>query len=519
MTTGHRIRGNSLAWMLTLTGIWGWIWLHLAIEWKTNAQYQYGLTIPFLFIYLAMQQWHGVFLEHRAGRWMAWAVASAWMLFLFGELLRQHDPIWRLTGGTLMLSATAMTIIWLYRAGGQPLVARLAFPLLFSWLALPWPVPVELFVTQNLLRILTNAAVIILNLFHVAALQRGNVIELSNGLVGMDMACSGVQSFQASLVATLFFGEFYRLGWMRRIGLVLAGAAVALVMNFGRILFLTFSVHIHGENAIAQYHDHVGYVASIATFSLVFLLAAFLKPRNPATEEAVTSRSDHVPALAGLDGYAVLAAFFCIPFTAWTWFAMATSGPLKTRTTPQWTLQTTPPAKNWRVENLPDVSSEHAMLQYSERQALLIKNPSGAEMRILHFFWKPGKSMPYAAFYHTPQMCMPWAGWEPVAEPTAVLLTIRGIQLPCVRYRFRQDNTQQTVYQALCAGGRPAAFMLNPHALADRLGRLSMLWRSPREQVNEELLIYLSDGGNQETQQRLVEEMLPQILAPDSGHR
>lgn len=516
MTTGKSIRGNGLAWLLAMAVIWGWTWRHLSIEWGTNEQYQYGFAIPFLFIYLAAQRWRGAFLENRASRWTASAAGLAWLLLLFGELLRQHDPIWRLTGGCLLLSATLMTVVWLNRCGGWPLVRQLAFPLAFGWLALPWPVPVELFVTQHLLRILTSATVIILNLFRVAALQRENVIELSNGLVGMDAACSGVQSFQAAFMAALFLGEFYRLGWMRRLGLVIAGAAIALMMNLVRVLFLAFSVHFHGESAIAHYHDRAGTIASIATFLLLLLLAAIMRPRKPATRGEPAAHASRNTGLSGGDGYVVLAAFLCIPLAAWAWFVVATSGHLKTRATPQWTLRPGAQGKNWQSENLPENPREHVLLQYSERQAVLMKNPAGDEMRILHFFWKPGKSMPSVAFYHTPQMCMPWIGWNETDAPRPVILTVNGTPLPCVRYRFRMEDAREVVYQTLCAGGRTSAFILDPAAMAGRGERLSMLWRAPREQVNEELLVYLpvSENSDAEFENHLAGEILGQVLYP-----
>jgi exosortase len=516
MTAWKSMRGNGTAWLLALAVIWGWTWWHLSIEWGTNAQYQYGFAIPFLFVYLAVQRWHGVFKENQAGRWSALALAAVWLLFLFGDLLRQHDPIWRLTGGTLMLSATLATVVWLHRCDGWALVGRLSFPLAFAWLALPWPVPVELYVTQNLLHLLTDATVIVLNLFGIAAFQRGNVIELSNGLVGMEAACSGVQSFQASLMAALFLGEFYRLGWLRRLWLVIAGAGVALMMNFGRVLFLALSVHFHGESAVAQYHDRAGTVASILTFSLLLLIAAAMKPRLFSSESEPAAPFARNIRLSGGDGYAMLAAFLCIPLAAWAWFFIATSGHLKTLATPQWTLSPGEPEKNWLVENIPENPREHELLQYSERQGVLMKSPDGEEMRILHFFWKPGKSMPSLAFYHTPEMCMPWFGWTETAAPAPVTLTVHGTPLPCVAYRFQSEGTRQIVYQALCAGGKTSTFMLDPAAMAGRGKRLSMLWRAPLEQVNEELLVYLpvSENRDPDSETRLAVEILNRVLYP-----
>jgi hypothetical protein len=51
----------------------------------------------------------------------------------------------------------------------------------------------------------------------VAALQHGNVIEVATGNVGIDKACSGIRSFQATLMISLFLGKLYRLNMTRRL--------------------------------------------------------------------------------------------------------------------------------------------------------------------------------------------------------------------------------------------------------------------------------------------------------------
>jgi hypothetical protein len=45
----------------------------------------------------------------------------------------------------------------------------------------------------------------------IPAMAHGNVIEVATGMVGIDEACSGIRSFQSSLMISLFFGEFYAL--------------------------------------------------------------------------------------------------------------------------------------------------------------------------------------------------------------------------------------------------------------------------------------------------------------------
>ena len=70
-------------------------------------------------------------------------------------------------------------------------------------------------------------------------MQHGNTIEISAGVVGIDEACSGIRSFQATLMISLFLGELYRLSPLRRTILCLSGFAMSFLFNLGRTLLLT----------------------------------------------------------------------------------------------------------------------------------------------------------------------------------------------------------------------------------------------------------------------------------------
>ena len=92
----------------------------------------------------------------------------------------------------------------------------------------------ENFVVQNLMRIVTYLAVEIAGWIGVGAYQVGNVIELRNGFVGVDDACSGVRTLQAGIMVALVLGELLRLRPIRRLALVLFGCAWVFACNIFR---------------------------------------------------------------------------------------------------------------------------------------------------------------------------------------------------------------------------------------------------------------------------------------------
>ncbi len=62
---------------------------------------------------------------------------------------------------------------------------------------------------NGLMQAATELTVAAFNLFQIPAVQHGNLIEVRTGLLGMDEACSGIRSLQATFMVSLFLGELY----------------------------------------------------------------------------------------------------------------------------------------------------------------------------------------------------------------------------------------------------------------------------------------------------------------------
>lgn len=476
-------RLQRAGWMFAVAFAWLWAWRHLSVEWRTNAQYHYGFGVPVMFVYMLWQRWAGPAGTPLPRVLNITLVAAAWCPIALGELLRWHDPIWRVTGGMLVLGATLLTVAWLGAAGGRPLLRRELFPIAFGWLALPWPVPVELFLTQHLLHFVTRVSALVLNNAGVAALQQGNAIEVSHGLVGIDEACSGIQSLQASLVASLFLGEFFQHRIARRWMLVAVSAIIAIIANIGRVITLTLIVNKSGQVAAAQAHDTVGSIATVCTFLVILAIAMWKSDSTPERK-----RTDEVRPPAG--GWIAFASFALVPLLAWMWFRSARVPDANLPQRPHWSIDATALPPGWITEPLDPTPQERTMLQFSDWEGLRIHSPDGWVAQVIHLFWKPGTSMPSMAFYHTPAMCMPWAGWTQVGGAGQVTLPVRDASIPFVSYRFRQGSEELAVLQSLSAGGSEEFFTFDPTHAGNRFARLATLWRAPLRQVDEEILVY-----------------------------
>src|SRR6266478_6737593 len=142
-----------------------------------------------------------------------------------------------------------MTILDISMGGGWPWLRHFAFPILFFLVAVPWPIHFEQVVVQGLMRAVAAINVSLLNIGGIPALQHGNVIEVGSGLIGIEEACSGVRSLQATLMISLFLGELYSFSVAGRFVLVIAGCVFAFICNLVRTGILVWLGAHRGASA------------------------------------------------------------------------------------------------------------------------------------------------------------------------------------------------------------------------------------------------------------------------------
>ena len=336
----RRLSESAWRWGVVILAL-GYLWFRLInnlwLEWNTNPQYGYGLLVPFLCLGLLIRRWHG-FTENRKqkvekergkaesrkqpgevaspleygkdsmghgnftgqGKQKSTVLFFALLAFLYlpTRLIEASTPEWRPIQWLLGIEAIGLTLCAIDLGKGRGWLRQLAFPILFFFVAIPWPTLVE----QPIIQALTRAsAVIVIELLGwvgVPALAHGNVIEVATGMVGIDEACSGIRSFQSSLMISLFFGEFYALSRSRRWLLVPAGFVFSMAFNVCRMVLLTLIAAKKGVPAISQYHDPAGVTIAIACTVALWGLAILLrspksKVQSPKLEEGESRATDH----------------------------------------------------------------------------------------------------------------------------------------------------------------------------------------------------------------------------------
>jgi exosortase len=513
---------DSRCWRVALAALWFWTFWILSPEWRLNEQYQYGFAVPFAAAYLFWNRLQTLppatgpnapVTPHRLAAILA--LTAGYLFFFFAELLHEQDPSWRLVGWIMMASVTWLTLVWLWVEGGLRLVRALAWPIAFAWLALPWPSAIEMRVTLNLMHLVTGATVQLLNLTGVAALQHANVIELSRGLVGVDTACSGVQSFQSSLMVALFLGEALRLTVFNRAVLLGLSWTIALGGNFARVYVLARAMNSGGQNEVERWHNPTGLLATLGTFAAIALLARFLsgpavKWEKPVSGESFGTKGN--PRLR-LMGIALLAGTALIPALTWAWFKYVPQQGLSVQRTPLWVVTTRELSPKWTARPDPFTPQENAILRFSAGQSYVLTTPSGGDARLFHLFWRPEVSVPNIAFSHAPDICMASAGWDLTSPPQPETLEINGRQFPCALYYFRIEGEEAAVIHGIWLGGTSEVLEQQVNSVS-RLNRFGLLFTGPRRQGREMVTAVLPAVHDPGEQLRQFRDFLEMVLRP-----
>jgi exosortase len=456
--------------IMVIAGYWLVLLRHLHVEWMINPQYSYGWAVPFLCAYLFILRWpkRPQAADAPSGAWpLAWTALLA-LVFLPACLAEGANPDWRVASWVLSLDVIGLTLcaIWLFK--GRPWVRHFAFPFAFFLVAVPWIRPIELGFVQDLAVANVNAAVELLNAIGLPAIRHGNVIEIAAGAVGVDEACSGIRSFQASLMISLFFGEFYMLAAPLRAALCFLGFTLAFMFNVFRTTLLTTVASQKGIAAIASWHDPAGVTILVACFaSLWFIAIAFrrwmpddLRPVSPPALQNAPPPSSQNASAPHLTVTGLAACLIMGVAGTEAWYR---SHDAKITRPINWSVAW--PTNDITFHTLPmtEVSSE--MLRYDQGEMVAWTDSEGARWQGISLRWLPGRAWVQIASDHYPGNCMTATGKKLLDTSETGNLVVKGVPLQFQSFRFRDG--EQVLYVFHCLWDDAAQ---GPVKLSSRVG-------------------------------------------------
>lgn len=494
--------------MLLMGGFWALLFVQLGFEWLYNPQYQYGLAVPIVGAYLVYLRYldrppplpqPGLKRPLRA-----FAILLALGLYPC-VVVFEANADWRLLIWLQALWILSFTAFALRVAGGRPWVKHFSWPFVFFLCAIPWPSVVEAALVHSLLRWVSAMAVDILHLMGVPAMQSGNIIQVSKGLVSMEDACSGVRSFQSSLMLGYCLGELFRLRLGLRVCLLALGPLSAVGLNVFRTVLMALLVDAKGSAYANAWHGLAGQLVFMACLGHLWLWALLFKRIQG---EGRSRRSTYVfPRRLGISlGFSAGvcgATLFSLVF-AKLWYGLWP--PRLPYAGMGWQMEWDRLGQGIKLETVPPSVKER--LLYDEGELVRGQSPGGYTWLAYYFSWKRLKAAQLGGF-HGPELCLPALGWGPAEEGELLQWEQSGVQLTFRSFRF--TRAAQSIY-IFFAQWDQSAYPYHQKSGRFRKDRLLEAWHRHRSPRKTSLEVILSGPKSFLEAEQILQTMLKQAL-------
>lgn len=476
--------------------LWSVLCQQLSAEWSLNEQYSYGWFVPFFALYLFWLRWQdrpepvvssqrsavsnrtsSVTGSHRALIAALLAIPPL-LLLLPTRLFEIANPDWRPLAWIHATSAVTLTLLYLWYLGGGGWLRHFVFPIAFILVAVPWVTPIEGPVIQGLMRAVARVATETAMLLGIPAHLDGNLIRVSNGLIGVNEACSGIRSLQTSLMIGLIFGELKRLSISRRVVLVAGAVAIALFANFLRAMFLVRVTATKNILEVTRWHDIAGYtivgLVLLGTMGLAYLLGR-KKPSSALVAGLLRATMDGLQPtqlppqrnpVVSWPPAVYLAVVLCwllfVEIGTAAWYRVHERNLVSgVRCSVQW------PEHAPNFHKLKIDEEIRRVLRFDEGEAaawtvtlptaVTPANPSrrSTVSCFLYLFrWKSGRNSALLANLHRPDVCLPAIGWRQVADTGVCNYPVAGpLELPFRHFEFHrafENSAPQTAHAFYC---------------------------------------------------------------------
>jgi exosortase len=492
------------------------LWLdlvrQLSFQWSASEQYAYGWFVPVLAAGLFFRRW----ISAPAPRpgivppWMRVGAVALALSLLPIRVVYDINPDWPLPGWLATFAVAGLSLYAMFLMGGRAWLSHFAFPICFILVAVRWPYRLEHTLTQGLMKVVTGLTVGVLNWINIPVERAGNLIRVGSGVVGIDEACSGIRSFQSTLMGALFMGELYLMGWPVRVLLVAGGIGLAFLFNVLRTLILTWRASTAGVATLEQWHDPAGFSIFVASFLCLWAIAGLLARGNKGGLSGPQERAGGQgrPKCVMPRGY--FAATGCwmlaILVLTETWYRVHE---VQEAGLFHWSLRLPESRPTFEKVELPPRTVR--MLACDARATGRWRQEDGSVWTVNFFRWKPRsvQSIIHARL-HRPDVCLPAAGFEQVADLGVVCLPAGGLDLPFRKYVYEGQGQRLHVFFCQWEDGAEKQTGMAASKQADRVQSVLKGRRWLGQQTLEFILMGYRDLEHAERELR---KELPALIA------
>jgi exosortase len=243
----------------------------LVTQWIEDTDFTHGFFVPVIAGYFVWDRREDLArIEPRPSLWGLGLVVFAIMVRVLSIPTNPLYP--QALSMVLMLGG----LVWYL--GGWQTAKIVAFPVAFLVLMIPPPGVIFTKIAVFLQGIATESSAVLLNLLGVQAHTEGNVLQLSNAVLEVARACSGIRSLVGLVTMGVAFSYVVtRYNWERAV-LVASTIPIAILCNILRVTITAILYSADKEDwAVGFMHQFEGVVMFAVALGMLFCVERVLK--------------------------------------------------------------------------------------------------------------------------------------------------------------------------------------------------------------------------------------------------
>ena len=183
--------------------------------------------------------------------------------------------------------------------GGLTTLRVFGFPLIYTIFLIPFPVSVTHFLTMGLRQLVSAISEDLLSGLGVLVFREGNVLHLASASLGIEDACSGINSFWMLMAGAALMSYILKLRLIEAVFLCLIALPVSIIMNVLRVVVTAFLVSYFGsEFAEGWRHELCGWLTFVGGLMMIMGLGfLFATEDNPGSEQKENNSPEASPSI------------------------------------------------------------------------------------------------------------------------------------------------------------------------------------------------------------------------------
>ena len=265
---GNRMRGEKVALLIASVTVMILSWsniLKLIDDWNSLPSYSHGFLVPFVAILLVyLDKKHLSEIQDQPSRWGIGLIVTGVICLLVGtwsglDFIRQISILFLISG--------IIAGYW-----GLKTLKALRFPVLYLLFMIPLPFIVFNSIAFPLQILAAEGASNILNGIQIPVFREGTIIHLPHISLGVEEACSGIQSLVSLLAISVLMKKLGHLEGVTGVLFALSAIPIAILANMMRIAGTgILGSFVNPHLAEGFFHLFSGWVVFLFAFLALFL--------------------------------------------------------------------------------------------------------------------------------------------------------------------------------------------------------------------------------------------------------